>query len=550
MELAGPAIALYLGILLALAVYGFHRSHLVFLYYRNRHRRPKVERKFVDLPAVTVQLPLFNEMYVAERLLDAVVGIRYPRDRFQIQVLDDSTDETQEICRRKVDELKGRFPELDIEYIHRKDRSGFKAGALENGLKTAKGELILIFDADFIPGADVLERAIHHFTDPKVAVVQFRWEHLNRDFSGLTETQALMLDGHFIMEHAGRNWSGRFFNFNGTAGIWRRAAIAEAGGWSHDTLTEDMDLSYRAQLKGWRFVYLPEIAVPAELPVEMSSFKSQQFRWAKGSIQVAKKLLPTILRSNATFAQKAEAFFHLTNNIAYPLLLVLSLLLLPNLLLRTTHGIREVLLIDLPLFFGTTMSIASFYLASQREIARMTNPDARPSFPWRAFSRLPLVLSLGIGLCVNQTRAVLEALLGRETEFVRTPKHGIKGKLETWSSKKYRAAKSITPLVEVGMFAYFTAAMWIAFKNGHYVSMPFLCLFLGGFGYVGFVSLFQSGFGMSIRRLFARRTVVVPPPAFPVLSQSVPVGAAPMGEVPVEATTAPLRPGRREVTLS
>jgi cellulose synthase/poly-beta-1,6-N-acetylglucosamine synthase-like glycosyltransferase len=321
-------IVLYLGILLCLAVYGFHRSQLVYLYYRHRDGRPRPAGRFAELPSVTVQLPLYNEMYVVERLLDAVVALRYPRDRFQVQVLDDSTDETQEICRRKIAELHTTFPELDIEYIHRRDRTGFKAGALENGLRTAKGSVLLILDADFLPRPDMLERTIHYFVDPRIAVVQCRWEHINRDFSALTEAQALLLDGHFVMEHAGRAWSGRFFNFNGTAGLWRRAAIAPSGGWQHDTLTEDMDLSYRAQLCGWKFVYVPEVAAPAELPVEMSAFKSQQFRWAKGSLQVAKKLLPRILRSNATWAQKSEAFFHLTNNIAYPLLLLLSLLLL------------------------------------------------------------------------------------------------------------------------------------------------------------------------------------------------------------------------------
>jgi cellulose synthase/poly-beta-1,6-N-acetylglucosamine synthase-like glycosyltransferase len=523
MEISGLVVGTYLTILLALAFYGFHRTSLVWLYYRNRDRRPRARGTFSDLPAVTVQLPLFNEMYVVERLLDAVAGIRYPRDRFQIQVLDDSTDETQEICRRKIAELATRMPDLDIEYVHRVDRSGFKAGALENGLRTAKGEFILIFDADFLPLPDVLERSIHHFLDPQVAVVQCRWEHVNRDFSSLTEVQALMLDGHFIMEHAGRNWSGRFFNFNGTAGIWRRAAIADAGGWQHDTLTEDMDLSYRAQLRGWRFVYLPEIAAPAELPVEMSAFKSQQFRWAKGSVQVAKKLLPTILRSNATAAQKTEAFFHLTNNLAYPLLVLLSLLLLPNLALRTHHGWREVLIIDLPLFFGTTLSIASFYLASEREIALMTNPGAPQRFQWSALRRLPLVMSIGIGLSVNQTRAVLEALFGRETEFVRTPKHGIRGRLGTWSSKKYRAARTVTPFIELAMAGYFVIATLVAVDHGHYLSIPFLALFLFGFGYVGTVSLWQGGLGLALRgsfaRIFRRRvvTAVMPPPAFPVI---------------------------------
>lgn len=541
MEWSSVLVATYLAVLLVLAFYGFHRSTLVYLYYRHRHNRPQPAGHFAELPSVTVQLPLFNEMYVVERLLDAVAAIRYPRDRFQIQVLDDSTDETQDICRRKIAELTARHPELDIEYVHRTDRTGFKAGALDNGLRTAKGEFVLIFDADFLPEPDVLERTIHHFAEPRVAVVQCRWDHVNRDFSALTEIQALMLDGHFIMEHAGRNRSGRFFNFNGTAGIWRRSAIADAGGWEHDTLTEDMDLSYRAQLRGWKFVYLPEITAPAELPVEMSAFKSQQFRWAKGSIQVARKLLPTILRSRIPFAQKSEAFFHLTNNIAYPLLLVLSILLLPNLAFRTHHGIREVLLIDLPLFFGTTMSIASFYMASQREIALMTNPASPRRVFWPVLRRLPLVLSLGIGLCVNQTRAVLEALLGRETEFVRTPKHGIRGRLESWSSKKYRAAKSLTPFFELALAGYFVVAMAIAFQNGHYVSMPFLALFLCGFGYVGVVSLWQSGLGAAVRRLATRlrpvRAVkVVPPPAFSVLA---PAGYRPVGDFGADEPTLP-----------
>jgi len=518
MSFSGLVIGTYLAVLIVLAVYGLHRTALISMYYRNKHRKPRPAGRFSELPVVTVQLPLFNEMYVAERLLDAVAGIRYPRDRFQIQVLDDSTDETQEICKRKVSDLRARFPELDIEYIHRTDRTGFKAGALHNGLQTAKGEFILIFDADFLPTADILERCIDHFSDPKVAVVQCRWEHVNRNYSALTEVQALMLDGHFIMEHAGRNWSGRFFNFNGTAGVWRRAAIADAGDWQHDTLTEDMDLSYRAQLRCWKFVYLPEIAAPAELPVEMSAFKSQQFRWAKGSVQVAKKLLGTIFRSNATWQQKSEAFFHLTNNLAYPLLLVLSLLLLPNLAFRTHHGWREVLMIDFPLFFGTTLSVASFYLASQREIARLRDPGTEPRIPWRVLGRLPLVMSIGIGLCVNQTRAVLEALLGRETEFVRTPKHGIGATGGNWWSQKYRAAKSVTPFIELGMAAYFVVAIAVAFDHGHYLSLPFLGLFLCGFGYVGWVSLWQGGVGISLRHAFSRRArvVVLPPPAFPV----------------------------------
>ena len=480
-------IVAYLGVLLTLALYGFHRSTLVYLYYRYKRNRPEPKARFdgltAQLPIVTVQLPLFNEMYVAQRLLDAVARIDWPRERFEIQVLDDSTDETQEICKAKVAELSQGG--VDIKYIHRVDRTGFKAGALENGLKTARGEFVLVFDADFLPSSDVLHQTIHYFTDAKVGMVQVRWGHVNRDYSGLTQVQALMLDGHFVIEHTARHRSGRFFNFNGTAGIWRRSAISDAGGWSHDTLTEDMDLSYRAQLKGWQFVYLPEVVSDAELPVEMNSFKSQQFRWAKGSIQVAKKLLPTILRADVSFGVKMEAFFHLTNNFAYPLLMLLSVLLLPNLLMRTHHGWREVLIIDLPLFFGTTLSIASFYVTSQREIDRHGWP--------RMLKRLPMVMSVGIGLCINQTRAVLEALLGRTSgEFVRTPKHGVVRSFEAWTAKKYRASKTLIPMVEVLFAAYFAVAMVFAFIGGHYISLPFLALFFAGFAYVGVLSLHQS----------------------------------------------------------
>jgi cellulose synthase/poly-beta-1,6-N-acetylglucosamine synthase-like glycosyltransferase len=324
---------------------------------------------------------------------------------------------------------------------------------------------------------------IHFFSDDKVGMVQARWGHVNRDYSRLTEVEAIMLDGHFVIEHTARHRSGRFFNFNGTAGMWRIKAIQDAGGWQHDTLTEDMDLSYRAQLKGWEFIYLPDIVSPAELPVEMNSFKSQQFRWAKGSIQVAKKLLPTILRSNIPWRVKFEAFFHLTNNFAYPLLLLLSILLLPNLLVRTHHGWREVLILDLPLFFGTTLSVVSFYIVAAREV--------RPRGWGEVFRYLPLMLSVGIGLCINQTRAVFEALAGKETEFVRTPKHGVETKTSLWAGKRYHAMKTLIPYFELFMAAYFGAAMLVAYQGSHFLSMPFLLLFLVGFLYVGALSAFQ-----------------------------------------------------------
>jgi cellulose synthase/poly-beta-1,6-N-acetylglucosamine synthase-like glycosyltransferase len=475
-------LASYLLILLLLAVYGFHRSMLVWLYFRHPRRDPEPAGRFEELPRVTIQLPLFNEMYVAERLLDAVARIDYPRDRLEVQVLDDSVDETQEICKAKVAELAQGG--LDVVYLHRTDRTGFKAGALAEGLKQAKGEFIMVFDADFLPGEDIVHRTVHHFVDPKVGMVQVRWGHVNRDYSRLTELQAMMLDGHFVIEHTARHRSGRFFNFNGTAGIWRRATIDDAGGWSHDTLTEDMDLSYRAQLRGWQFIYLKDVISPAELPVEMNAFKSQQFRWAKGSIQVAKKLLPQIMRSKVPFGVKLEAFFHLTNNFAYPLLLLLTLLLLPNLLVRGRHGWKEVLLIDAPLFFGTCLSIASFYITSQREVKRTL---------WQTVRRLPLMMSLGIGLCVNQTRAVFEALFGRHSgEFVRTPKHGVVRRFEGWTAKKYRAMKTIVPFIEVLLAAYFIFAMVAASQAGHWAALPFLMLFFMGFAYVGVLSFHQT----------------------------------------------------------
>jgi cellulose synthase/poly-beta-1,6-N-acetylglucosamine synthase-like glycosyltransferase len=476
-------IILYLTVLCLLALYGFHRSLLVFLFYKHKDRRPEPKALFAegDLPRVTVQLPIFNEMYVVERLIDAMARIDYPRDRLEIQVLDDSTDETQGICRKKVQEL--RRAGFDIHYIHRDDRTGFKAGALENGLREAKGEFAIVFDADFVPGPTIVREMVHYFTDEKVGMVQARWGHVNRDYSRLTEVEAIMLDGHFVIEHTARHRSGRFFNFNGTAGMWRISTISDAGGWQHDTLTEDMDLSYRAQLRGWEFVYLFDTVAPAELPVEMNAFKSQQFRWAKGSLQVARKLLPTILRANVPFRIKTEAFFHLTNNLAYPLLLLLSFLLLPNLLVRTQHGLTEVLLIDLPLFFGTTLSLLTFYISAQREV--------RPKTWTNVLRYLPLMLSIGIGLCINQSRAVLEALLGKETEFVRTPKHGVETKNHRWTEKRYRSVRNLVPYVEIFMGIYFVLALLVAVRGGHFLSMPFLALFLVGYFYVGALSVFQ-----------------------------------------------------------
>src|SRR6266516_1427355 len=305
-------LATYFFVLIVLAIYGWHRYYLVYLYMRNRDKEPRADAPPNPLPVVTIQLPLYNEMYVADRLIESVCAIAYSPALLEIQVLDDSTDETQSIAELAV--RRYAVQGIDIKYYHRANRTGFKAGALEAGLKLARGEFIAIFDADFIPAPDFLDRLMPHFTDPQVGMVQARWGHINQDYTLLTKIQSILLDGHFVLEHGGRNRSGRFFNFNGTAGAWRRTAIDDAGGWPHDTLTEDLDLSYRAQLRGWRFVFVPELIAPAEVPVEMNAFKSQQHRWAKGSIQTCRKLLPTILRSNLPLSIKIEAFFHLTAN--------------------------------------------------------------------------------------------------------------------------------------------------------------------------------------------------------------------------------------------
>jgi cellulose synthase/poly-beta-1,6-N-acetylglucosamine synthase-like glycosyltransferase len=468
----------YLGILIILAIYGVHRYHLVYLYLRNKNKVAVPKERLTRLPKVTVQLPIYNELYVVERLVDAACKIVYPRELLEIQVLDDSTDQTREIAAATV----ARYRELghDIHHIHRANRHGFKAGALENGLKLASGEFITIFDADFIPSPGFLNDVIDYFSDPKVGMIQVRWGHINRDYSLLTQVESVILDGHFMIEHGGRHLSGRFFNFNGTAGIWRREAIESAGGWEHDTLTEDTDLSYRAQMKGWNFLYLPHIVCPAELPVEMNSFKTQQSRWAKGLVQTAIKLLPRILSSDLPLKIKIEAFFHLTANISYPLMIALSLLLLPAMIVRFNQGWFQMLYIDLPLWLAATASVSTFYLVSQRELY----PD------WRLRMRyLPFLMSVGIGLSVSNSKAVLEALLGIETSFKRTPKYKIESRKDTWATKQYLRRTGVMPLFELCLGLYFALLVSYAIANQNYPTIPFLMLFVVGFTYMGLMSI-------------------------------------------------------------
>jgi cellulose synthase/poly-beta-1,6-N-acetylglucosamine synthase-like glycosyltransferase len=479
-------LATYFFVLVILAVYGWHRYYLVYLYMKNRDRVPE-PAGVGTLPVVTVQLPIYNEMYVADRLIDAVCELDYPLDRLEIQVLDDSTDETRIVAERAVQRQAARG--IDICYLHRADRTGYKAGALEAGMKVAKGEFIAIFDADFIPTRDFLQRTVPYFGDPKIAMVQARWGHINRDYSLLTKIQSILLDGHFVLEHGGRNRAGLFFNFNGTAGIWRRAAIADAGGWQHDTLTEDLDLSYRAQLRGWQFIFLPGLVAPAEVPVEMNSFKSQQHRWAKGSIQTCRKLLPRILRADVPTSVKAEAFFHLSANFNYPLMCVLSVLMAPSMVIRYNMGWYEMLLIDVPLFFAATASVANFYMVCQREL----HAD------WITRAKyLPFLMSIGIGLAVNNTRAVFEALFNQQSEFARTPKYRIERAADEWIGKKYRQSFVVQPVIELALGLYFTATVFYALANGIYGTLPFLILFQIGFLYTGLLSIIQQFAGVGV----------------------------------------------------
>jgi cellulose synthase/poly-beta-1,6-N-acetylglucosamine synthase-like glycosyltransferase len=475
-------LVLYFFVLSILAIYGWHRYYLVYLYMKNRDKAPVPPPPLREFPRVTIQLPIYNEMYVADRLIDAVCEMTYPRELLEIQVLDDSTDETTEIAELAVRRHAARG--FDISYLHRVDRRGYKAGALEAGLKQSHGAFIAIFDADFIPPKDFLVRTLPYFTtDPQIGMVQARWGHINHDYSLLTKIQSILLDAHFVLEHGGRNRAGYFFNFNGTAGVWRREAIDSAGGWQHDTLTEDLDLSYRAQLLGWRFIFLPDLVSPAEVPVEMTSFKSQQHRWAKGSIQTCLKLLPRILRSNQPLSVKAEAFFHLSANFNYLLMSVLSVLMFPAMYVRYNMGWTEMLLIDIPLFAAATLSVCNFYVVSQREL-----------YPnWRArLKYLPFLMSIGIGLCVNNTRAVLEAMFGKQSEFARTPKYGIERDSDEWVGKKYHQSVGVQPIIELALGLYFTGTVFYALMNQIYGTVPFLMLFQIGFLYTGLLSIFQQ----------------------------------------------------------
>lgn len=480
--------------LLCLSAFGFHRYLMVYLYRKYVSDDPVCPPDPNPWPFVTVQLPIYNEQHVVERLIQAIVDLDYPEDRLEIQILDDSDDETIQVIQRLLPNLEAKHK--TFLHIRRGTRQGFKAGALDYGLQRARGDLIAIFDADFIPPRDFLKRTVPYFTDPTVGVVQVRWDYLNRAYSLLTRIESLMLDGHFVIEHAARYHSGRFFNFNGTGGVWRRTTIVQSGGWSHDTLTEDLDLSYRAQLQGWRFIYLKDFVVWSELPVEMAAFKQQQFRWAKGSMQTARKLIGTILHSSATTAQKIEALFHLTANFSYILMLWVGVLLGPSIWARYRLGLYQFLWLDIPIFCLATVSVASFYILSQ-------NKNPYGFHRWYAFwLYIPMLMAVGIGLSVSNARAVWEGLRGIGSPFLRTPKYGIsKNRIRTWAGSRYRLKQLSLPILELLAASLFLCVIYFCITTELWFSIPFVTLFLVGFSYTGALTLWQGWvFPMALRK--------------------------------------------------
>lgn len=480
-------LGIHYAFLAVLCIYGWHRLALSVTAI-TRYDPPKAAKTAGFYPIVTVQVPLYNERFVAERAIAAAAALRWPQDRLEIQILDDSTDETVEIVGRCVIDLRAQG--LDIHHVRRVDRRGFKAGALADAMKAARGDFIAIFDADFTPHPDFLEKVMPHFADPAIGMVQTRWGHLNRNASILTRIQAVLLDAHFAVEQAARSAMGAFFNFNGTGGVWRRQAIAEAGGWQADTLTEDLDLSYRAQLAGWRFLYLRDVDCPGELPGDMNAFKSQQHRWSKGAIEVMQKLLGRIWSSRLQFTQKAEAVLHLTSNLSYMFLVISSVFLLtPSIAIRKAHQLAGIWWVDLPIFVLATFSHVIFFVVGQF-ILRSETLKAQAAL-------LPALMAASVGIAFNNGRAVLEALVGYKTGFVRTPKTGQalksdaprRGTIARPAKTNYRAAMSVWgERVEIVLaFGYLALSIWTA-ALGLWSVAPFMVLFAAGFGYAGFSS--------------------------------------------------------------
>ncbi|WP_133407151.1 glycosyltransferase [Parashewanella tropica] len=481
-------ITIHFVLLGILCLFGLHRLSMVFRWFKYRNNQPTEPETFSTLPTVTVQIPLYNERLVAKRIVDSIVKLEYPQDKLQIQIVDDSTDETCELVAERVKYYQQQG--IDIHHVQRVHRHGFKAGALKDAMETATGEFIAIFDADFIPHTDTLLKTIHHFTEPDMAMVQFRWEHLNRRSSLLTKLQAIMLDAHFGLEQRVRCASNMLFNFNGTAGIWRTEAIIDAGHWSADTLTEDLDLSYRAQLAGWKMRYLNDVTCPGELPADMNAFKSQQFRWAKGGVEVMMKMLPTVWKAKLPITKKIESTFHLSNNLAYFVMLVDTLIfLVPSLYLRDQHDFVNVWWLDIPLLAMSSGGHLAYLFFGQVVLGRSK---------LSAFIKLPGLMVLGILLAINNSKAGMEGLFGKRSEFVRTPKTGELGDESptpqtkpSTEKKQYRAIPPKGALFELAIaIVYSTVFLW-AVGQGHWFMLPFLLLLAVGFVLSAFHSFYS-----------------------------------------------------------
>lgn len=461
-----------------LFIFGLHGFVMMYYHRKYGHNNPVPKKHFDVEPMVTIQLPLYNEMYVVERLINAVCQIDYPKEKMEIQVLDDSTDETTSIVAKLVESKKQLG--FDISHIRRGSREGFKAGALKAGLKIAKGEFVAIFDADFIPQKEFLKKTLSFFNDDKVGLVQTRWEHLNGDYSIITKAQALALDGHFVIEQSVRNKSGFFINFNGTGGIWRKKCIEEAGNWHADTLTEDLDLSYRAQLIGWRFVFLKDFTSPAELPSEINALKAQQFRWTKGAVETAKKILPLVWKSNIPLRIKLQSTFHLTNNLVFPFILLAAIFNVPLIFIKNS-GSHEVYFAIMSLFVLAFVSSFLFYMYSQKDIRA----------DWRKKIVLfPLFMAGSMGLAVNNSRAVFEGLLNRKSEFVRTPKFKQVSEKDSWIGNKYLNRKlGFSVIVEAILAVYCFIGLVASIYFLELASIPFQMLFVLGFSFIAYTSI-------------------------------------------------------------
>ena len=484
-------LIIYLFALLALFTYGMN-CYFVMIYYRLNYRKAirehkEIKRKFADhlaakrWPRVTIQLPIYNERYVVERLISSVCRMDYPRHLLEIQVLDDSTDDTAGIAKNAVERMRARG--FDIVYLSRNSRTGFKAGALKRGLKTAKGELIAIFDADFLPDTAFLRETVPYFIHPEIGMLQTRWGHLNFDYSMLTRAQSIGIDGHFSVEQASRARGGLFMNFNGTAGIWRKAAIEDAGGWQADTLTEDLDLSYRAQLKGWKLMFVPDVVCPAEVPVTINAFKSQQHRWAKGSIQTAKKNLGKLFKSDVSWLVKIQAFLHLTHYMVHPMMLLVVLTSIPMLYTQWFFNNLAFPVMIFTLLCLATFGPSSMYLFSQRILYK----------DWISrIKYLPFLMCIGTGIAVNNTKAVLEALFDIQSGFIRTPKYGIQHKQDRWRGKHYSIPLNSVSILEFFLGLYSLAGLILFIFFSKYLVSPFLLIYTAGFFSVFFLSVKHS----------------------------------------------------------